>query len=222
MPKPSLILFDMDGTLLDTLGDIAASLNQVLAAHGLPTHSEDAYRMFVGDGIAVLVERAIGPGRADIDPHALTQEMREVYAVRWAEQSRCYDGIPEALDRLVAAGIPMGILSNKPHDFTLAMAKHYLSPWPFIEVRGHKLPLLPKPDPQAAQEMLAAAGVDPRTAWYVGDTHVDIETGRRAGMISVGVTWGFRDEAELRSAGADHIVHDPAVLAGLAAGFCCP
>ena len=88
--------------------------------------------------------------------------------------------------------------------------------WPFVEIRGQVDGVPPKPDPRAAIEMLALAGVDGRRAWYVGDTRIDIETGRRAGMVSVGVTWGFRREAELRAAGADHLVHEPAALADLA------
>ena len=215
MTTPGFILFDMDGTLLDTLGDIAGSVNQVLSAHGLPTHDDDAYRLFVGDGIGRLVERAIGPGQGQVDVARLTQEMRGVYAGRWADQSRCYPAIPAALDRLVAAGVPMGILSNKPHDFTVAMAQHFLARWPFLQVRGQMDGVPPKPDPQAALEMLAAADVEPSRAWVVGDTRIDVETGQRAGMVSVGVTWGFRGEAELRAAGADHVLHDPAALADL-------
>jgi phosphoglycolate phosphatase len=210
------VLFDLDGTLLDTLDDLAGAMNRVLAARGLPGHPVDAYRRFVGDGVAALVERAL-PASART-PEALastTAALRDEYARSWAVRTRPYPGIPELLDALVARGLPLAVLSNKPHDAAAAMGTHFLARWPFVEVRGLRDGAPRKPDPAQALELAAALGAEPAACAFVGDSAVDVLTARRAGMRAVGVAWGFRGEDELREAGAEAVLHEPRELLAL-------
>ena len=204
------ILFDLDGTLLDTLEDLADSTNAALAAMGLPPHPLKAYKTFVGDGLEILVRRVMGP-RAD-DPAEVARGVelaRQEYARRWADKSRPYSGVPELLDGLTARGIPMAVLSNKPHEFTQLCVTRLLSKWHFAVVQGATPELPKKPDPSGA--LAAAAGLDvtPADILYLGDTNTDMRTAAAAGMYPVGAVWGFRTAEELREAGAAALANDP-------------
>jgi phosphoglycolate phosphatase len=210
------ILFDLDGTLLDTLEDIAQAANDVLSGLELPTHPAGAYRRFIGDGVATLFQRALPPDR-------LTQGMvdrcvarfREAYGRTWNIHTRPFDGIPALLDDLVARGVELAVLSNKPDDFTRLFVDRYLACWPFRAVLGQREGVPRKPDPAGAIEIALRLGLPAERFLYVGDTAVDMETALRAGMCPVGVAWGFRPIEELRSAGAAAIIERPAGLLGL-------
>jgi phosphoglycolate phosphatase len=210
------VLFDLDGTLLDTLADIAHAANTMLGREGLPTHQVDAYRGFIGGGVATLFRRALPPERCDDERVArCVAEFREVYGRTWNVHTRPYDGIPELLDALAARGLALAVLSNKPDDFTRRCAKAYLAPWPFRVVLGEREGVPRKPDPTGAREVAQRLGLAPETFLYAGDSATDMETALRAGMHPVGVAWGFRPSEELRSAGAEAIIAHPGELLGL-------
>ncbi|MCB9647845.1 MAG: HAD family hydrolase [Deltaproteobacteria bacterium] len=207
------IIFDLDGTLVDTLEDIADSANQALQGLGVPTHSVQAYRLLVGGGIRRLMERALPEerrGQADIEEGVA--RMRAVYSQRWAQVSRPYPGIPELLDALTARGMPMGVLSNKPHDFTVEMVRTLLGRWTFAAVQGATADVPLKPNPAGALALAGALRVPAARCALLGDSDVDIQTARRAKMLALGAAWGFRGAAELRAAGADHVLDAPGAL----------
>jgi len=205
------VLFDLDGTLLDSLADIGESMNVVLSELGFTQHSLSSYRGFVGDGVTMLARRSLPPPQRDeATVAACVSRMRDVYAGRLAEQTRPYDGITDLLDALESGGIAKAVLSNKPHDLTVDLVARLLGRWAFAAVFGERPGVARKPDPAGASEVAGLLGLAPSAIVYVGDTPTDMATARAAGMLAVGATWGFRDEAELREAGADVIVQHPA------------
>lgn len=211
------VLFDLDGTLLDTLEDLANAGNRVLAARALPIHPVAAYRYFVGDGIATLVERILPPElrSSDAIAQAVADFQRE-YAANWDEYSAPYQGIAAMLDALVAGGLRLAVLSNKPEEFTRLCVERLLAAWPFDPVFGQRAGVPKKPDPTGALAAARELGLEPAEILYVGDTSIDMRTARAAGMDAVGVLWGFRDAAELQAAGAARLISDPAELVSLA------
>jgi phosphoglycolate phosphatase len=219
MPTPvRAVLFDLDGTLLDSLEDIARSANQVLAGQGFPVHPADAYRRFIGEGVGTLFQRAF-PEDVDGDDQALLARcvdgFRETYGRGWNVATQPYAGIPELLDALVARDVLLAVLSNKPDVFTRQCVDEYLKRWRFAVVFGDRDGVPRKPDPAGALEIAARLGVVPGAIAYVGDSSVDMITARRAGMIPIGVAWGFRPVDELWSSGADHVIADPLELLDL-------
>ena len=204
------VVFDLDGTLLDTLEDLADSMNAVLAARGFPIHGSEAYRYFVGDGMETLVRRALP--HDDLSEKLVrqcTDAMKAEYAVRWADKTVAYNGIPELLHALTSRGMPMAVLSNKPDEFTRLAVAELLKPWSFEPVCGARPDLPKKPDPTGARSIAAALRVTPDHCLYLGDTRTDMETALGAGMFAVGVTWGFRPPTELEAAGAQALVDEP-------------
>ncbi|MHC4562446.1 MAG: HAD family hydrolase [Planctomycetota bacterium] len=210
------VCFDLDGTLLDTLEDLADSMNRALGRFDLPAHSVDAYRHFVGNGMSALVRRAAPPA---CDDEQLTEKlmaaMREEYGKRWAEKTRPYEGVPAMLDALTAKGVPMAILSNKPHDFTQLCVAELLPHWNFARVWGVSEDAPAKPDPTAAKRLSEELSVPLEEFLYVGDTNTDMETATAAGMFPLGVLWGFRDANELLAHGAKKLIAHPSELLGL-------
>jgi phosphoglycolate phosphatase len=204
------VLFDLDGTLLDTLEDLADSTNRSLALLGLSVHPVEAYRYFVGDGIENLARRALPADRQDPGTVAeLKESVAREYAAHWADKTRIYQGIPELLDALCARKVPMAILSNKPHPFTLAISERYFRRWPFAAVFGARDSHPRKPDPAAALEIGMELGLRPEEMLYAGDSNTDMRTASRAGMFAVGVLWGFRTREELLESGAQALVARP-------------
>ena len=204
------IIFDLDGTLLDTLADIAESVNRTLAEYHFPVHAIDAYSLFIGNGWKMLVTRALP------ETHRSKQLIAEcvvrsikIYQDNWNRQTRLYEGIPELLDNLAKKQFPLAVLSNKPHDFMLRCVDWYLRKWKFKALMGQsdKFPL--KPDPAAALRVAGQIGLSPSAFLFIGDSSVDIQTAEAAGMHSVGVAWGFRGPKELEEAGCKTLVHHP-------------
>ena len=210
------ILFDLDGTLLDSLDDLADSMNAVLDRLGLPTHPTAAYRYFVGDGMETLARRVLPAAQVEAAVVALVvAAMRDEYASRWAVNTRPYDGIPAMLDGLAERGIGMAILSNKPDDFTNKVVASLLGKWQFLAVRG-VLPGGPKkPDPEGALALAGQLGIPTRQFLYLGDTNTDMLTATRAGMFAVGALWGFRTGEELKKNGAKALIARPHELLDL-------
>jgi phosphoglycolate phosphatase len=209
-------LFDLDGTLVDSLADIAVAMNEALVEAGAAPHSPEAYRLFVGDGVDVLARRAAPPDLAGDGPRraALVARYQAIYAGRLTLSTRPYPGVPELVASLRSRALPLAVLSNKPDPATRAIVEALFPAESFVAVRGQRPGVPRKPDPAAALELAAELGLAPAEIAFVGDTSVDIRTARAAGMRAVGVAWGFRPE-ELREAGADLVVDAPADLASL-------
>ena len=210
------ILFDLDGTLLDTLEDLATAANRALGTLGLPAHPTDAYRVFVGDGLRTLAERILpGEQRSAAQVDALVVAFEREYSRTWNERTAPYAGVPEMLDRLTAGGYRLSVLSNKPDAFTRLCVEQLLPHWTFAPLYGQRPGVPRKPDPAAALAIAVELGLDPAEVLYLGDTATDMHTARAAGMAAVGVLWGFRTADELRAAGARHLIAHPGELAPL-------
>lgn len=207
------VIFDLDGTLLNTLEDLADSMNAVLEEMSFPTHKTDSYRYFVGEGMRTLAKRVLPAGCHDeglID--LVVQRMSSEYDQRWMLKSRPYPGIEELLDSLTEFGVSIAVLSNKPDAFTQIMVPALLPGSRFCQVLGARTGVPVKPDPQAALEIAAKLGLAPEKILYVGDTATDMLTAKAAGMVAVGVAWGFRAVDELIEHGAKLIIGYPAEL----------
>ncbi|MFH0941780.1 MAG: HAD family hydrolase [Chloroflexota bacterium] len=204
------LLFDLDGTLLDTLRDIADSVNRALTSLGFPQHELDAYRYFVGEGVEALATRALPENRRDqITVSKLTARIDEEYSLRWANNSRPYRGIPELLDNLTGLGIRLAVLSNKAQGFAEKTVSRLLPYWHFELVVG-AVPSVPKkPDPAAALQIARQMDLMPGEFLYLGDSAVDMKTASAANMYPVGALWGFRTADELLSGGAKALVKEP-------------
>ncbi len=207
------VLFDLDGTLLDTLEDIVRSMNAVLISAGFSPHTVEAYRGFIGEGIANLVQRALPEECAEKRAvQNYVSAMIDEYGRRWADHTKPYPEIPELLDALTGRKIKMAILSNKMDTFTKEMVKTLLGAWQFDEVLG-ALPSLPhKPDPAGALHISRRCGVKPEEFIYLGDSIIDIHTAHNAGMFPVGALWGFQTADQLRAAGAHTLIATPLQL----------
>lgn len=208
------ILFDLDGTLIDTLSDIAEAANNALRASGFPDHPPDRYRYFVGDGLLTLARRIVPEETAEHRIHEIAEEFRRQYEHNWNRNSHPYQGIEPMLNHLVRHDVKLAVLSNKPDDFTQTFVTTFFPGIPFGQVFGDREQVPKKPDPQAALEIAAYFDSHPRSCLFVGDTAVDMLTAKAAGMASMGVTWGFRDRLELERSGADIIIDRPEELIG--------
>jgi phosphoglycolate phosphatase len=206
------VIFDLDGTLLDTLEDLGECTNAVLRWLGHGSHPLEAYRWLVGEGMEQLVRGALPEAHRDASTVTRGLErLKREYETGWKRHTRPYPGIPAALSDLAAARVPAAVLSNKADEFTQEMVTHFFGT-AFAHVYGSRPPVPRKPDPAAALELAAALAVPPADIAFVGDTRIDMETAVRAGMRPLGVTWGFRPESELREHGARSIVRSPGEL----------
>jgi phosphoglycolate phosphatase len=204
VPRPDALVFDLDGTLVDSLADLAASMDHALAACGLPTHGPAAYRGWIGGGLDDLVRRATGDrARAEV-----TAAFRARYGAHLLDATRPYPGVAALIDALAAGGVPLGVASNKPDAWTRAIVEG-LFPGRFAIALGPEAVGARKPDPAMLRAAAAALGVAPAHCAYVGDTEVDVASAAAAGMTSIGVAWGLRPE-EL--GGATHRVETPEAL----------
>ena len=200
------ILFDLDGTLADTLYALGSAANAVLAEAGLPTHPMEAYRQFVGNGAKVLMERAAGYH----DETLLVRFVTE-YDRRCLEDTPPYDGVPETLDYLKEKGIRFAVVTNKPHEQAVKLVTHLFGDR-FEAVFGNQPQYARKPDPQSSQLAMQALGVSASECVFVGDSDVDVRTAHAAGLPCIGCCFGFRGEEELRAAGADDLAYSFADL----------
>ncbi|MCP4749397.1 MAG: HAD family hydrolase [Proteobacteria bacterium] len=204
------VLFDMDGTLLDTLTDIAKSTNRVLASRNLPQHKLEDYKYFVGAGATHLVTSVLPEEeRNEKTIQECLEAFEKDYSVRWKENTRPYAGIEEMLDTLTKRGLKMAILSNKPHEITVSCVGEMLSNWRFEVVFGQRDDVPRKPDPAGALEISERMNIPPSDFLYLGDTGIDMKTAAAADMFSVGVLWGFRPREELLGSGAKALIEAP-------------
>lgn len=213
------VVFDLDGTLVDTLADVASAMNHTLATHALPQHRPDDYRRFIGEGVERLVERALPAAELDLArKDAVVAEFRAYYAEHLLDQSTPYPGVPELLAALTRRRVPMCVLSNKPDPATRRIIAALFPAAGFAAVVGQRPGKPRKPDPSGALELAELMRVAPARCAFVGDTGIDMATARAAGMRAVGVGWGFREPAELRAHGAERLIDHPAQLLDALAG----
>ena len=209
------IIFDLDGTLVDTLADIAAAMNHVLRRHELPTHSLDAYRGFIGMGALHLVRSAL-PAACDGEAEHYLEAFRERYTSHLTDRSQPYPGVPELLRELGQQGMPMSVLSNKPHGPTERLVATLFAPSTFHTIRGHRAGAALKPDPSEALRVADAMGGSHFV--FVGDSEVDMQTALAASMTPIGVSWGLRSATTLEKAGAKVVIDEPWELLELVGG----
>lgn len=213
------LIFDLDGTLLDTLQDLADAANEAVLAVGGTAHPVEAYARMIGEGMRALVRRALpAPLRTDDLIARAGDIMWREYSRTWSRHTRPYPGIEAMLDALGARAVPMAILSNKLDELTRQMAARYLGRWQFATVRGARPDVPRKPDPTAALAIASLLEVRPAEVAFVGDSGIDVQTAVAASMIPVGVLWGFRGEEELRAHGARILAGTPADVAALVTG----
>ncbi|MFA9478226.1 HAD family hydrolase [Phycisphaerales bacterium AB-hyl4] len=205
------IMFDLDGTLADTLADLAAAGNHTLTTFGHAALPVERYRYLVGQGLDHLIRHAFGPEH-EAQWEAAAATFFTYYSEHKYDQTGPYAGIPELLDTLTERDLKLAVLSNKPDPATQDMVATLFNQWSWDAVAGAKPGVPLKPEAGAALAIADELGIAPQRWVYVGDTKVDMLTGKSAGMYTVGVTWGFRDEAELREHGADAIIHHPSQL----------
>lgn len=205
-----LYIFDLDGTLVNSLYDLADSVNIVLERHGYPVRETEEYKYFVGNGALKLIERALPEdARSEENIKAIHDEFSEVYAEHMACKTREYDGIKELLTELKKCGCLMAVASNKPDRFSKMVVETVFGTGMFDSVYGKREGVPTKPSPDIMLDIMAELGVSPEDCVHSGDSNVDVATAHNAGIECIGCTWGFRPEEELTEAGADMIAHKP-------------
>ena len=209
MMKYKAVLFDMDGTLLDTLADMAAAVNHILSVHGYPLRTEEEVRAFVGNGARKLMERALPPDVTGDAFEALLEEYRQWYEAHACVKTAPYPGVPAVLAALHRAGVRCAVVSNKPDGATRELAARF---FPGLPAFGQRDGIPAKPAPDMVYHALAELGVEASAAAYVGDSEVDVALARNAKLPLVAVSWGFRGREALEEAGAALVVDDAATL----------
>lgn len=211
MSRINAIIFDLDGTLLDTLADLADSVNYALRLHGFPERTIDEIRSFVGNGVANLISRALPDGRNTPCYDQCLADFREYYAAHMEQKTAAYEGILNLLKYLADHNYRTAIVSNKFDAAVKQLSQHYFDKYIQVAI-GESAQVAKKPAPDTALKALAELDVTPEHAVYVGDSDVDVTTAKNAGLPCIGVTWGFRDRAVLQKAGADYIIDKPEEL----------
>lgn len=211
MMKPVGLIFDLDGTLADTLDDITNSINDSFTQAGFEPVTRNRIRTLIGYGLRDLLKNA----HRSCDENVLTTLIDgycSIYRERMLQQTRLYAGVAEFLDHLTASNIPLAVLSNKPDEFTVPICESLLSRWPFVRFRGSSEAWPKKPEPTTAIQIAEEMDCKPECVFFVGDSAVDIETAKNAGMKSIAVTWGYRELDELQAANPDFYIHKPSEL----------
>ena len=203
------LIFDLDGTLVDSLPGIAHSLNRALEKLGLPGHDEPQVRRFIGNGSLELARRAVPEGSPDALALKVEAAFKHDYATSWQDGTAPYAGIPECLETLAAAGFPLAVLSNKPHAFTVEIVAHLFPGIPFSPVFGQRPDIPRKPHPEAALHIARHWRLSPENCRFIGDSTIDMATADSAKMPAIAVTWGYHDAHSLHRAGANHLVENP-------------
>jgi len=207
------VIFDLDGTMVNSLEDLADSMNSILQLYNFPVHLVPTYKQLIGNGIRNLVFKALPEANRD---EALINTcydlMIEVYRENAVNKTRPYDGISELLEELVSRNMKMAVFSNKADEFTKYIVHALLPEWNFEAILGLSVDAHKKPNPFVALQISEKFGVSPNEIIYVGDSGVDMQTATNAGMYAVGALWGFRTEAELTSNGARHLIKKPSDL----------
>ena len=208
--KYQAIIFDLDGTLLNTLADLGNAVNRVLTKHGFPAHELEAYRFFVGDGALMLITRALPSSERDENTiNTCLEEFLIDYELNSDRETDLYEGIPDLLDILTKAGIKLAVHSNKPHTLAIKCINNYLSRWEFSAIIGQQEAIPKKPDPAGALQIAGQIGIPVSSFIYVGDSGVDMKTAVSAGMLAAGALWGFRTAEELNECGAMILLSHP-------------
>lgn len=203
------IVFDLDGTLLDTVGDIAAALNRALAACSLPTHEQKTVETFLGGGIRDAVMKATPAGTGEEIIERVLELYRDDYVAHCTEKTRMYDGVREMVDCLAARGFDMAVLSNKTEATARKIVEHFFPNGEFKAVFGRAADRPLKPHPDAAKPVLDALGLQPQEIAYAGDSNTDILFAKAVGMLPIATPWGYRSREELVEAGAQLIAEHP-------------
>ena len=202
------VIFDLDGTLLNTLGDLRAATNHALEVRGLPPHSMEEIRQFIGNGIRMLICRAMPEGTPEAEIDAALDDFKAYYAAHIHDRTVPYDGIPQLLTALRKRGIKVAVLSNKIDSASQQLIEYFF-PGKTDVVFGEHVGVPRKPDPTSCRMVMQQLGVQPEQVLYVGDSGTDMQTAKNAGLYAVGVTWGFRSKEVLLKYGADVLVHRP-------------
>ena len=203
-----LAIFDLDGTLINSIKDLGIATNVALEKHGFPTHDEKAYNTFVGNGVNKLIERALPEcHRDEATILLLKKDFKAYYDLHNLDYTHPYPGIESLLDELQKRDVKIAVASNKYEEAVKHIVTHIFPSTEWAMIAGQREGVPVKPDPSIVFEILSHTGIRKSDVIYIGDSGVDMETARRAGVESVGVTWGFRNEAELRNNYADHIVN---------------
>ena len=202
------VIFDLDGTLLNTLGDLRAATNHALEVRVLPPHSMEEIRQFIGNGIRLLICRAMPEGTPEAEIDAALDDFKAYYAAHIHDRTVPYDGIPQLLTALRKRGIKVAVLSNKIDSASQQLIEYFF-PGKTDVVFGEHVGVPRKPDPTSCRMVMQQLGVQPEQVLYVGDSGTDMQTAKNAGLYAVGVTWGFRSKEVLLENGADVLVHRP-------------
>ena len=206
-------IFDLDGTLLNTLGDLAASTNYALRQYGMPEHTIDDVRRFVGNGVGKLIERAIPEGLANPQYEDVLATFRKHYMLHSLDTTAPYPGIESLLHSLRSHGCNVAVVSNKFYNATVELCRHFFADTVEVAI-GERENIRRKPAPDTVFEAMRQLGVSGEDTVYVGDSDVDVQTARNAGVDCAAVLWGFRSEEHLKNAGAEHLFHSPEELCG--------
>ena len=205
------VIFDLDGTLVDTLEDLSAAMNYGLATLGEPEHTTEESRRMIGNGVRTFVRRALAVDKQHLQDELLIR-MKKRYSSICLEQTRIYDGMDTVVEKLLAMGLRLAVMTNKEHNDAVRIVEHFFGKDTFKYIYGIAENIAVKPDPAATMKIIEKMGIALKNFIFVGDSDVDIQTARAVNIRSVGVTWGFRSREELINAGADLIIDKPAEI----------
>lgn len=213
--KVKAIIFDLDGTLIDSLEDIADSVNEVLQEYHYPLHTVEDYRSLVGYGANSLVRMALPESSSEDQVQEAFEKYQKVYSRNWNKKSRPYDGICDLLELLKRKEIKISVLTNKIHSLALPVMDYFFPEFTFDVIRGEVEGIPKKPDPQGAISIAEKLSISSENIIFLGDTGVDMKTAVNAGMIPVGALWGFREARELKETGAQYLIRHPMEMVSL-------